>query len=232
MACAVDGLTEKLHVEVEDGGVLGDSGNGEAVPVGEGAEFCDGGEELLEELGVVAVLPDGVGEAGEVEGAVEEDCGLQVLVQCLLCCLGCRLVLCDDAGVAGDEGPVAAVVGLLDVDLDLLGEVPALAGVVGEGAGPGDGDEAAVGEVGDLDAAINRDEDSLPVFWVGWVGVPASLNLVGEEGWGSRLLLGCLDPLDDVLQLLVELVEEEVSDLGQGVSIDVCAVGVLYVKVG
>ena len=128
---------------------------------------------------MVAVLSDGVGEAGEVEGAVEEDCGLQVLVQCLLCCLGCRLVFCDDAGVAGDEGPVAVVVGLLDVDLDLLGEVSALAGVVGEGAGPGDGDEAAVGEVGDLDAAINGDQDALPLFRIGLIGVPVPRNFVG-----------------------------------------------------
>ncbi len=42
--------------------------------------------------------------------------------------------------------------------------------------------------------------------------------------------MGSLDPLDDFLQLVVKLVEEEVSDLGQGVSIDVCAVGVLYVE--
>ena len=88
VACAAYGLAEELHVEVEDGGVLGDACYGEVVLVGEGAELGDGGEELPEELGVVAVLPDGVGEAGEVEGAVEEDGGLEALVEGVLGGLG------------------------------------------------------------------------------------------------------------------------------------------------
>ena len=103
--------------------------------------------------------------------------------------------------------------GLLDVDLDLLGEVSALAGVVGEGAGAGDGDEAAVGEVGDLDSAVHGDQHSLPLVRIGRVWVPVSLDFVGEDWRCSRLLLGCFDSLDDFLKLVVELVEEEVPHL-------------------
>ena len=106
---------------------------------------------------------------------------------------------------------IPVVVDLLDVDLDLLGEGSALAGVVGEGAG--DGDEATVGEVGDLDSAVHGNEDALPVVWIWLVGVPVFLYLVGEDGLGSRFFLGSLDSLDDSLQLVVELVEEEVPHL-------------------
>ena len=102
--------------------------------------------------------------------------------------------------------------GLLDVYLDLFGEVSALAGVVGEGAGAGDGDEAAVGEVGDLDSAVDGDEDAFAVVGVGLVGVPVSLDFVGEDGWCSGFLLGCFDSLDYFFKLVVELVEEKISD--------------------
>ncbi|MBA7606850.1 hypothetical protein ES703_14001 [subsurface metagenome] len=108
-------------MEVEDRGVLGDGGEGEAVFVRQPAEVGEAREEVPEEHGVVAVLADGVGEPGDVEAAVQEYQGFQAFVQGLPGCLCRRVVLGDDAGVPRDEPPVSVVVGVLDVDLDRLG---------------------------------------------------------------------------------------------------------------
>jgi len=63
----------------------------------------------------------------------------------------------------------------------------------------------------ELVRTVEGDWDSFPVVGVWLVGVPVPLYFVGEEGRGSQLLLGCLDPFDDVLQLVVEPVEEVIS---------------------
>jgi hypothetical protein len=85
-------------------------------------------------------------------------------------------ILGDSPGVAGDEAPIPVVVDFLDVDLDALGKASPLPGGVGKGAGPGDGDEAPVGEPADLDSPVDGDED-FP-----WIPVPREVGMpaVGE----------------------------------------------------
>jgi hypothetical protein len=168
---------------------------------------------------MVDILSDGVGEPAEVEGPVEEDEGPPALLQHPLRRRPRGAVLGDHPDVAWDEAPVPVVVDLLDVDLHPPLHHPVPPRPVDEGDGAADGHEAAVGEAGELDPAVDGDEGLLPIIWIRGEGDPAPPDLVREDGWLQRSFLLGFDPCYHPLQLLVELVEEEVPHLRHGRSL-------------